>query len=184
MAINTWGVTPTTWGRGNWGKQNDCTVVLTGQDITTSLGAFDAYTEAGWGGYFWGERSWGRPGTDAPVVVTGQEITLSPGTLEAYNNQGWGRLTWGEGGWGGGMVFAVTGVSATLALGNESTLSNAKVNATGQSLSVTGATIVAGSSVDPVITGLNLTAATGTFTTSIWTEINPNVSMVWTELAA
>jgi len=200
-----------TWGANAWGLFG--TLQLTGQELATSIASvsINAEVNKGWGRNEWGADVWGDAEitfaeisglsllslaqgnttaiiTDVDVIasLSGINITsvVASATVDTEVNVGWGRLTWGEGGWGGGMVFAVTGVSATLALGNESTLSNAKVNATGQSLSVTAATIVAGSSVDPVITGLNLTAATGTFTTSIWTEINPNVSMVWTELAA
>ena len=31
----------------------DCLVVLTGQDITTSLGTTEAYNQTGWGRQFW-----------------------------------------------------------------------------------------------------------------------------------
>jgi len=144
MAINTWGVSPTTWGLGNWGKQNDCTIVLTGQEITSSLG-----------------------------------------TLTAFTQKGWGRQTWGYGQWGdAGIVVALTGQAMTLALGNESTKIDVAVTAATQSLTVSLGTAVAGASADVTPTGQDLTTYTGTLITHIWTEIDPGVSMVWTEIAA
>ena len=83
MAINTWGVSPTTWGHGNWGKQNECTVVLTGQEITTSPGTLEAYNQTGWGRQFWGDNDWGIAVDQVIVIPTGQEITTSPGTVDA-----------------------------------------------------------------------------------------------------
>ncbi len=68
MAANTWGVNPTTWGEGNWGKQSDCTVILTGQAITTGT-----YTiQTGWGRQAWGVNDWGLALNQVTVIPTGQ----------------------------------------------------------------------------------------------------------------
>ena len=201
-----------TWGANAWGLFG--TLQLTGQELATSIASVSISAEVnkGWGRSTWGSDVWGDAEItvadvsglsllslsqgNTTVVITDVHVTALPSgvnattvvasvTADAEVNTGWGRLTWGEGGWGGGLITSVTGVSATLALGNESTLSNAKVTLTGLALSeIVAAVVVAGSSVDPAVTGVSLTTATGTFTASIWTEINPNVSMVWTELAA
>ena len=120
MAINTWGVSPTTWGRGNWGKQNECTVVVTGQEITASPGTLEAYNQTGWGRQFWGDNDWGIAVDQTDVAVTGIEITASPGTVDAYNSEGWGRYFWGEEDWGDtgiSVSVTLTGLSTTAATG-------------------------------------------------------------------
>ena len=80
MPINTWGVSPTTWGLGNWGKQNDCTIVVSGLAVTSSLGTAEAYNQTGWGRQFWGDNDWGIAVDQTDVAVTGIEITSSLGT--------------------------------------------------------------------------------------------------------
>lgn len=43
---------------------------------------------------------------------------------------------------------------------------------------------LAGISIEAPVTGQVMSTSTGTLAAHIWTEINPNVSMVWTEIAA
>ena len=71
-----------------------------------------------------------------------------------------------------------------LALGNESTQIDVAVTAATQSLTVSLGTEVAGASVEVSLTGQVMTTSTGLLTATLWTEINPDVSMVWTEIAA
>ena len=118
-------ITQTTWGAlgwddGNWGKQNECTVVLTGQEITTSPGTLEAYNQTGWGRQFWGDNDWGIAVDQTDVAVTGIEITTSPGTVDAYNSEGWGRYFWGEEDWGNtgvSVIASVTGEVVTSSIG-------------------------------------------------------------------
>ena len=101
-------------------------------------------------------------------------------------------------------MFAVTGQVITTYLGNEATAIDVTVIPTGTSLTaslgtttqnfiyaLTGVsatlnvgTVTAGASAEAPVTGQVITASLGTLYGQGWTEINPNVSMVWTEIAA
>ena len=162
--------------------------LLTGQSIGTSIGTPTIVTEvrSGWGRLGWGEGAWGLP-ADIDVSVTGQAIASSLGTVDAPN------------------VFQVTGQVINTYLGNEATQIDVTVIPTGHSFncksvgtvdinfiySVTGVsgtfsvgTAVAGASAEAPVTGQVITASLGTLYGTVWTEIDPGVSMVWTEIAA
>jgi hypothetical protein len=121
------------------------------------------------------------------VDITGQSIatTLGSATVTTEVNAGWGRQTWGYGVWGaGGIDVALTGQAMALALGDESTQIDVAVTAATQSLTVSLGTAVAGASADVPVTGQFTTTYLGSVNAHLWTEINPDVSMVWTEIAA
>ena len=55
---------------------------------------------------------------------------------------------------------------------------------TGVSLTTYTGTVFGGAEIDVIPTGVTMSISTGTLHPAIWTEIDPNVSMVWTEIAA
>ena len=126
MAANTWGVSPTTWGLGLWGKQSDTLVAVTGNAITSSVGSVSAFNTQGWGRETWSQGDWGTNGTSIQVAVTGQAITSGEDDIEV----GWGRKTWGNLAWGDAYSVLITGQQITSALGSVITKANAKVHPT------------------------------------------------------
>ena len=98
---NSWGESGTTWGQGDWGNQNNYTLILTNSLLaTSSLGTLASYSEQGWGRESWGAEIWGDS-YDPVVPLTGYSITAALGTLPyAQSEEGWGRDTWGIGNWG------------------------------------------------------------------------------------
>ena len=132
MAANTWGVSPTTWSLGLWGKQSDTLVAVTGNAITSSVGSVSAFNTAGWGRETWSSGDWGTTGTSVQVDVTGQAITSGIGsvTVEDDIEVGWGRKTWGNLAWGDAYSALVTGQQITSALGSIIVQANAKVHPT------------------------------------------------------
>jgi len=132
MAANTWGVSPTTWGRGLWGKQSDTLVAVTGQSTTSSVGTVSAFNTAGWGRETWSQGDWGTNGTSIQVAVTGQSITSGIGTpvVEDDIEVGWGRKTWGNLAWGDAYSVLITGQQITSAIGSATTKANAIVKPT------------------------------------------------------
>ena len=172
------------WDTASWGTYG--TVVPTGEVLSTGLGSVSITTEVntGWGRLTWGENVWDDYGD---VILTGGSLATGIGSVavSAEVNEGWGRQTWGYGVWGaGGIDVALTGQAMALALGNESAQIDVAVTAATQSLTVSLGTEVAGSSVDVPVTGQFMTTYLGSVNAHLWTEINPDVSMVWTEIAA
>jgi len=179
----------TGWGRLTWGENvwdDYGNVMLTGGSLATGIGSVTASGEVniGWGRLTWGENVWDDYGT---VMLTGGSLATGIGsvTVSAEVNEGWGRQTWGYGVWGaGGIDVALTGQAMTLALGNESAQIDVAVTAATQSLTVSLGTAVGGASADVSVTGQSTTTYLGSVNAHLWTEINPDVSMVWTEIAA
>ena len=187
-----WGVS--TWDSGVWGGVVEVLIspiiIPTGQVIATALGTEtvtgDAIITLS------GNSITTALGTETISISiiaspTGQALASSLGsaTVTTEVNVGWGRQTWGYGQWGdAGIVVGLTGQAMTLALGNESSKIDVSVTAVTQSLLTSTGTLVAGASAEAPLTGQVLTTYTGTLYTSIWTEIDPDVSMVWTEIAA
>ena len=101
MAANTWGVSPTTWGRGLWGKQSDTLVAVTGQSITSAVGTPDVNIVKPVGQQITSALGSVTAFTDITVKPTTQTITSSVGstTAEGVIAQGWGRGTWGNRVW-------------------------------------------------------------------------------------
>lgn len=187
-----WGVS--TWDSGVWGGVVEVLIspiiIPTGQVIATALGTEtvtgDAIITLS------GNSITTALGTETISISiiaspTGQALASSLGsaTVTTEVNVGWGRQTWGYGQWGdAGIAVAITGQAMSLVLGNESTTIDVAVTATGFSLTTSMGTAVAGASAEAPITGQVMTAYTGTVYPLLWTEIDPDVSMVWTEIAA
>jgi len=178
------------WGRGRWGYQvwgdRNEAAAPTGINIATTVASATVTTEVntGWGRLTWGENAWGIFGQ---TQLTGQSVGTNLGTvtISAEINTGWGRQTWGYGSWGdSGHAVALTGQVITTAVGNESSITDVTVIAATNNIGTTLADVIPGINSDPIVTGIAMSVSAGTLNTSIWTEINPNVSMVWTEIAA
>ena len=177
MAINTWGVSPTTWGHGNWGKQNECTVVVTGQEITTSPGTLQAYNQTGWGRQFWGDNDWGIAVDQTDVAVTGIEITTSLGTVDAYNSEGWGRYFWGEEDWGNtgvSVIVTLTGLSTTAATGTPVVEDDIEVG-WGRK---TWGNLAWGDAYSAALLGQQITSAIGSATTKAGAIVKPTAQTI------
>ena len=88
------------WGLGNFGQQNDVTVLVTSvvdAPLTWNSGNFGFNT---WGGQF-----------------NNIGITLGDETSAGEINEGWGRLTWGENAWGGTGDVILEGNQINLSTG-------------------------------------------------------------------
>ena len=132
MAANTWGVSPTTWGLGLWGKQSDTLVAVTGNAITSSVGSVSAFNTQGWGRETWSQGDWGTNGSSVVHITDGVQTTSAIGTpvVEDDIEVGWGRKTWGNLAWGDAYSVLITGQQITSALGSVTTKANAKVHPT------------------------------------------------------
>ena len=198
------------WGEQVWGEPNEAGA-LTGQAISTNIGtvSITAVVAEGWGRLGWNVATWGEP-ADKTVQVTGIELTTKVNQKEV----GWGNLAWGAQTWGfsttsvidvissteptgqsmsltlnsvfidGSIIQPVSGIALSTALGNEDADPNTIVAVTGRSLNTTAGVVFAGGTTVIIPTGASMSTTTGTLSATIWTEIDPNVSMVWTELAA
>jgi hypothetical protein len=198
------------WGRGKWGEQvwgepNEAGA-LTGQAISTNIGtvSITAVINEGWGRLGWGDADWGEPAGET-IQVTGFGLTSKVNQKEVA----WGAQTWGFSTTSvidvissaeptgqsmslalnsvfvdGSIIQNVTGITISTAIGNEEADPNTIVAVTGRSLNTTAGVVFAGGTTVVIPTGDSMSTSTGTLSATIWTEIDPNVSMVWTELAA
>jgi hypothetical protein len=198
------------WGEQVWGEPNEAGA-LTGQAISTNIGtvSITAVINEGWGRLGWGDADWGEPAGET-IQVTGFGLTSKVNQKEV----GWGNLAWGAQTWGfsttsvidvissteptgqsmslalnsvfvdGSIIQNVTGITISTAIGNEEADPNTIVAVTGRSLNTTAGVVFAGGTTVVIPTGDSMSTSTGTLSATIWTEIDPNVSMVWTELAA
>ena len=158
---DTWGAL--NWSDGEWERQNDSTVSLTGIGLTSSITVPDAYNEEGWGRYFWGQRSWGVAGENVTVSLTGVSATTSAGdaVVEDDIEVGWGRDSWGNEAWGVAYSVIPTGASATASAGDLTVAAGAIVSPTGTSVTASlGDTTPTGQAyVTP--TGVSVTGSIG-----------------------
>jgi len=161
-AFNTTGWGGQFWGSEEWGNLFDETVQVTGLTaLQLNIGDESVTGEinAGWGGGPWGENGWGIFGD---ALVSGFTLTTAVASVSvtAEINIGWGGLTWGAGNWGdlANPNVAVTGQALTISQGNEENTADANVSVTGIGRTVTLAGAVAGTSVDPIPTGIALAA--------------------------
>ena len=130
LTQTTWGAL--SWSEGEWNQQNEVSIAVTGQAITSSVGAAEAFNSEGWGRQTWSSGDWGTDGTSVQVAVTGESITSGIGsvTVEDDIEVGWGRKTWGNLAWGDAYSALVTGQQITSALGSIIVQANAKVHPT------------------------------------------------------
>ena len=162
-------------------------VIPTGIALASDIGTvtIDNEVRHGWGRLGWGMGGWNQE-ADGTYSVTGIALTSALGTVDAVS------------------VVEVTGIGLTTYLGDETISADALVTPTGLALTpsigtvtiefrylVTGVSVtasvgtaVAGASAQAPVTGQFMTTSLGTLSATVWTEIDPGVSMVWTEIAA
>jgi len=121
---------------------------------------------AAWGQQTWGFENWGTLG-DQTVVLSSTNLSASFSigavTIDNEIQIGWGGDTWGENEWGdlSGSQPTITGIQSAFSIGSVTTTANADVDASGIQLTATNAGAVGGTSVDLVLTGLELTLTGG-----------------------
>ena len=104
---------------------------------------------ATWGFGVWSGNAWGSDNNINAVSGISASFSLGSVTVDAELNSGWGRLTWGENAWGEQGDVVLSGISMSASLGDE----------------------VISIDVNPVPTGIPLTAAEGTPTEIIAVEV-------------
>ena len=143
-AFNVSGWGGQNWGFALWGELNDVTVSLTGlTTLQTSTGDEAATPNQGWGRLAWGSISWGQAFENVTVAVT------TPGTGTT-----WGSDTWGDAGWA-----QITGMDTDQ--GSVATQIDVAPSVTGQQLTGTAASAVAGASAEVGPTGQQLQTSLG-----------------------
>jgi hypothetical protein len=87
------------YGVEDWGESGS-TTILTGLQLTASVGELSAYGEQGWGRDDWGTEPWGES-FDPVVALPGFSLTTTLGEFPyAQSIEGWGRDAWGDNDWG------------------------------------------------------------------------------------
>jgi hypothetical protein len=168
-----------TWGNNQWGGFENVTVSVTGTGLTASLGTIPAvHSNAplpiflGWGEGGWNQNRWGgRVSTAFGVVDDGFGLTASLGSV-TVTGTGSVSLT--------GVnatttldfdpttdinipiSFAVTGLGATSALGNETAFTNVAVAVTQSQISSNIGTVDFDGDANVPVTGLQGSAGLGT----------------------
>ena len=143
-AFNVSGWGGQNWGFALWGELNDVTVSLTGlTTLQTSTGDEAATPNQGWGRLAWGSIPWGQAFENVTVAVT------TPGTGTT-----WGSDTWGDAGWA-----QITGMDTDQ--GSVATQIDVAPSVTGQQLTGTVASAVAGASAEVGPTGQQLQTSLG-----------------------
>ena len=101
------------YGVENWGESGS-TTILTGLQLTASVGELSAYGEQGWGRDDWGTEPWGES-FDPVVALSGFSLTSTLGEFPyAQSIEGWGRDAWGDNDWGENEItVSLTGFSLT-----------------------------------------------------------------------
>jgi len=104
------------YGIENWGQSGN-TVLITGLQITASVGEISAYGEQGWGRDAYGLEPWGES-ADPVANLTGFSLTSTLGEFPyAQATDGWGRDAWNQNSWGiDGINVSLTGLTATASL--------------------------------------------------------------------
>ena len=152
-----------TWGIGNWGQQDNQTVLVTGLSTSFGIGteSVDVTVDAGWGRSTWGSFAWNENIT-IEVDVTGVTMATSLGTTTQEV--------------GTGVIVSVTGLSMTSALG--ATTQEASAVETLDSLTIgaalSGASGITGEgNVGVIAPSDQLDFSIGTVTIDIFTQVDP-----------
>jgi hypothetical protein len=182
-----------TWGERDWGTSTlSVQLTVTGQELTPAIGTeiaragatveLSTLSNPGWGQSIgWGQQLWGTAVVDmflstaegtvdpAPdAEVTGEERSFSIGdeTVTGTGNTD------------------ITGIDLDITTGTAVLEAVTFANVSGIELNLVNASVVAGTSALASVSGIDIDASNGILFGNTWNEIDPNVSMVWTEIAA
>ena len=183
-----------TWGQNDWGTSTlSVSITATAESLTSSLGTSEGqsgadvqlstYSNPGWGSTIgWGDQLWGTAvvnmfmstaeGTVDPepdAEATGQQLNTTVANLSIT----------------GTATVDVTGILLNMSEGDADLDANTLVDVTGVLVgTVEVNSAVAGAGSEALLTGIALTPTIGNITLNVWTEIDPNQTAVWTEIAA
>ena len=152
----------TPWSSGNWnfGSWNDSAggAVISGQNVTTSLGNTSVFAElrTGWGRQTWSSFEW-NTGPDAFVTITGDESITASGNLNLIADSN----------------SFITGENLNSDSGNFLVTGNSLSNITGEEITISVNDIVIGEGTSATISGqqlsVNLNAGLG-WSRDEWSE--------------
>lgn len=159
---------------------------LTGQELTSTLGtAFGgevveiqvttASTQP-WGELTWGDGDWGQSvGTD---IAIGADAVLTPSIDVPVTGE---QLNWtiGTETVTGDANVTLSGNSAEIFQGDENAFTDTTVEITGQELTLTLDSVVAGISQLIIPTGVTATTTSGTIGINAWAVVETNSSTTW-----
>lgn len=117
---------------------------------------------ATWGFGVWSGNSWGSDNNINSVEGIGASFSLDSVTVDAELNAGWGRLTWGENAWGEQGDVVLSGISMSASLGDEVISIDVNPIPTGIPLTAFEGTTEEIIAVEVPVTGINLTSNLGT----------------------
>ena len=117
---------------------------------------------ATWGFGVWSGNAWGSDNNINSVEGIGASFSLGGVTVDAELNSGWGRLTWGENAWGEQGDVVLSGISMSASLGDEVISIDVNPIPTGIPLTAFEGTAEEIIAVEVPVTGINLTSNLGT----------------------
>ena len=117
---------------------------------------------ATWGFGVWSGNAWGSDNNINSVDGIGASFSLGGVTVDAELNSGWGRLTWGENAWGEQGDVVLSGISMSASLGDEVISIDVNPIPTGIPLTAFEGTAEEIIAVEVPVTGINLTSNLGT----------------------
>jgi hypothetical protein len=117
---------------------------------------------ATWGFGVWSGNAWGSDNNINVVSGIGASFSLGSVTVDAELNSGWGRLTWGENAWGEQGDVVLSGISMSASLGDEVISIDVNPVPTGIPLTAAEGTVTEIIAVEVPVTGINLTSNLGT----------------------
>ena len=117
---------------------------------------------ATWGFGVWSGNAWGSDNNINAVSGIGASFSLGSVTIDAELNSGWGRLTWGENAWGEQGDVVLSGISMSASLGDEVISIDVNPVPTGIPLTAVEGTVTEIIAVEVPVTGINLTSNLGT----------------------
>ena len=93
------------WGEEPWGESNNPVITLTGNGLTSAIGAVTIQDEinTGWGQDGWGVENWGESALTVVVDVESSGVATTELPDTSWGAQGWGSssdagdvgITWG-----------------------------------------------------------------------------------------
>lgn len=131
------------WGIGNYGEQNNCTVIASGSSSISSVGSFDVQTE---------QR----------IEIVGFALTANLGNAtENIIDNGWGAQLWGYGAWGIKGDVLLQGQQLNTVINDVTFSISAEVDVTGSALQTFTGQAASRIDADVTTTGSALQTFTG-----------------------